>query len=36
MDEVGPYHNEGPHQHTGFDHLLWYRTMAYDLADRGF
>ncbi len=36
MDEVGQYHNEGANEDTGFDHLLWYRTMAYDLAAQGF
>lgn len=36
MDEVGQYRNDGPNPHTGFDHLLWYRTMAFDLASRGY
>jgi triacylglycerol lipase len=36
MDEVGQYRNEGPNPHTGFDHLRFYRTLAYDLAARGF
>lgn len=36
MDEVGQYHHEEPDRNTGFDHLLFYRALAYDLAGRGF
>ncbi|TNF37764.1 MAG: triacylglycerol lipase [Deltaproteobacteria bacterium] len=36
LDEVGQVGDVGPDPHTGFDHLRWYRNIAYDLAARGF
>ena len=36
MDEVGQYRNEGTNPDTGWNHLSFYRTLAYDLAARGF
>lgn len=35
-DEVGQIGNDGPDRHTGFDHIRFYRNIAYGLAERGF
>lgn len=35
LDEVGQPGDEGPDPHTGFDHLLFYRTLAFELAAQG-
>lgn len=36
LDEVGQVGDEGPDRHTGFDHLRFYRNVAFDLAADGF
>jgi triacylglycerol lipase len=36
LDEVGQPRHEGTDQRTGFNHLRFYRNVAYELADRGF
>ena len=36
LDEVGQPRHDGPDAHTGFDHLRFYRNLAFDLAARGF
>jgi triacylglycerol lipase len=36
LDEVGQAHKTGPNTYTGFDHLAFYRTVASELAARGF
>ncbi len=36
LSEVGQKKKEGADSRTGFDHLLFYRTLAYDLASKGF
>lgn len=36
LDEVGQPRHEGMDKHTGFDHLRFYRGIAFDLAARGF
>jgi triacylglycerol lipase len=36
LGEVGQKKKEGADSRTGFDHLLFYRTLAFDLAARGF
>lgn len=35
-DEVGQIGNDSPDRHTGFDHIRFYRNIAYGLAERGF
>ena len=35
LDEVGQTGDVGPDSHTGFDHLLFYRTVAFGLSARG-
>lgn len=35
-DEVGQIDNDGPDPHTGFDHIRFYRNIAYGLAARGY
>lgn len=36
LDEVGQPSKDGPDKHTGFDHVRFYRNLAFDLADRGY
>ncbi len=36
LDEVGQVQNEGADSYTNFDHILFYRFLANDLASRGF
>ena len=36
FDEVGQIGHDGPDPNTGFDHLRFYRNIAYGLAARGF
>lgn len=36
LDEVGQIRRDGPDPHTGFDHVRFYRNIAYDLSARGF
>ena len=36
FDEVGQLKHDRADGHTGFDHVRFYRTMAFDLAFRGF
>lgn len=35
LDEVGQVRDQGMNERTGFDHLRFYRTVAFDLAARG-
>lgn len=36
LDEVGQPKHDRPDEHAGFDHLRFYRNLAFDLAARGF
>jgi triacylglycerol lipase len=36
LDEVGQPHHDGPDPDTGFDHVRFYRNVAFDLVDLGF
>ena len=36
LDEVGQVRHTGMDRRTGFDHLRFYRTVAFDLAARGY
>lgn len=36
LDQVGQIGDEGPDENTGFDHIRFYRNLAYRLAARGF
>lgn len=36
LDEVGQVRHTGADRRTGFDHLRFYRTVAFDLAGQGF
>lgn len=36
LDEVGQVKDSGADPHTGFDHLRFYRNLAFDLAAQGF
>lgn len=36
LDEVGQVRDQGMDRRTGFDHLRFYRTIAFDLASRGY
>ena len=36
LDEVGQPKHDAPDEHTGFDHLRFYRNVAFDLASNGF
>ena len=36
LDEVGQPHREGAVPYTGFDHRVFYRNLATDLASRGY
>jgi triacylglycerol lipase len=36
LDEVGQVADRGQDRRTGFDHLRFYRTVAFDLAARGY
>lgn len=36
LDEVGQPSKDGPDKHSGFDHIRFYRNLAFDLADRGY
>jgi triacylglycerol lipase len=36
LDEVGQPRRDVPDVRTGFDHLRFYRNVAYELASRGF
>ncbi len=36
LDEVGQPNREGPVAYTGFDHRVFYRNLATDLAQRGY
>ena len=36
LDQVGQIDDEGPDEHTGFDHVRFYRNLAYRLQARGF
>lgn len=36
LDEVGQTRHDGPDQRTGFDHVRFYRNVAYELAANGF
>lgn len=36
LDEVGQPQHDGPSKETGFDHVRFYRNLAYDLAERGY
>lgn len=35
-DEVGQIRRDGADTHTGFDHVRFYRNVAFDLAERGY
>lgn len=34
-DQVGQFKDKGMNEHTGFDHIRFYRNIAYDLSERG-
>ncbi len=36
LDQVGQIADEGTNEHTGFNHVRFYRNLAFDLAKRGF
>lgn len=36
LDEVGQVRDDGPDPYSGFDHIRFYRNLAYDLARSGF
>lgn len=36
LDEVGQPRKDGPDKHTGFDHVRFYRNIAFDLAALGY
>lgn len=36
LDQVGQIGDEEPDEDTGFDHIRFYRNLAFDLAERGF
>lgn len=35
-DEVGAFSPKGPDPHTGFDHVVFYQHVAFDLAAKGY
>jgi triacylglycerol lipase len=36
LDEVGQVQNDSADRYTRFDHIVFYRNVASDLAKRGF